>query len=193
MIGHVRPVQRPDITVNSMMGGLTHGFEMNTFEIASDLARRLDAQCNYLAAPIYAGSPESCATILEQDVFREAFERIASVDVALVSVGDMSNRSLQIRYGLPPDVSAEDLVRAGAVGDIMGRFLDADGHPVDHPLSRRVIAPSLETLRAIPRVIIASGGLHKAAIVAAVLKARLCSVLISDEDTARKALTLFET
>jgi DNA-binding transcriptional regulator LsrR (DeoR family) len=172
------------------MGGLTHGLELNTFEIASEFARRVNAQCNYLAAPIYAGSPGSRDTILAQDVFREAFERLANTDVALMSVGDLSRRSLLIRYGLPKDVTVESLRGAGAVGDIMGTFLDAAGKPVRHPVNRRVIALPTATLRQISTVIVASGGLNKTAILAGVLRARLCNVLIADEASARAALGL---
>ncbi len=57
-IRHLRGGSFPDLSINSMMGGLTHGLELNTFEIASEFARRINGQCNYLAAPIYAGSPK---------------------------------------------------------------------------------------------------------------------------------------
>ena len=127
-----------------MMGGLTRGLELNTFEIASEFARRIGGKCNYLAAPIYAGSPRSRDTILAQDVFRETFQQLATSDVALLSVGDLSRRSLLIRYGLPRDVTVDLLRVAGAVGDIMGTFLDSRGEPVKHALNRRVIAAPLD-------------------------------------------------
>jgi DNA-binding transcriptional regulator LsrR (DeoR family) len=178
----------PELSINSMMGGLTYGSELNTFEIASEFARRVNAQCNYLAAPIYSGSPKSRDTILAQDVFRETFQRLAAIDVALMSVGDLSRRSLLIRYGLPRDVTVEALRSAGAVGDIMGTFLDAAGHPVRHPVNKRVIALPIDTLRKVATVIVASGGLNKTAVLASVLRGRLCNVLIADEASARAAL-----
>ena len=126
-IRHLHAGNFPELSINSMMGGLTHGLELNTFEIASEFARRINGQCNYLAAPIYAGSPRSRDTILDQDVFQETFQRLATNDVALLSVGDLSRRSLLIRYGLPRDVTVDSLRAAGAVGDIMGTFLDFVG------------------------------------------------------------------
>ena len=189
-IRHLRSANLTDLSINSMMGGLTYGLELNTFEIASEFARRVNGQCNYLAAPIYAGSPRSRDTILAQDVFRETFQRLATNDVALLSAGDLSRRSLLIRYGLPRDVTVDSLRAAGAVGDIMGTFLDARGQPVRHAVNKRVIAAPIEMLREIATVIVASGGLNKTAILAAVLRARLCSVLVIDELTARAALGL---
>jgi len=189
----MRAGRYPDLCVNSMMGGLTHGLELNTFETASSLANRLNAQCQYLAAPIYAGSPESRDIILAQDVFREAFERIATNDVAVLSIGDLSPRSLLIRYGLPRDVIADELVALGAVGDIMGQFYDADGRMIDHPLNRRAIALPLGDITRIPIVILTSGGKNKTAAIAGALKARIPSVIICDEDTARGACDLVRT
>lgn len=189
-IRHVKAMSLPDLTVNSMMGGLTHGSEINTFDIVADLARRVGAQCAYLAAPIYAGSPASRDTIMAQDVFRESFERVAGNDLAVLSIGDLSRRSLLIRYGLPADVNLEQLKQKGAVGDVMGTFLDARGQPIRHPINRRVIAPSIETLSKIGTVIVTSGGVNKAAILAAVLKTGLCSVLIADEASVNAALEL---
>jgi DNA-binding transcriptional regulator LsrR (DeoR family) len=189
-IRHVRPGHWPAMNVNSMMGGLTQGLEINTFETASSLAARLQAQCTYLAAPLYATSAKSRDVILAQEVFKEAFKHIADNDLAVLSVGDLSQRSLLIRYGLPRDVSAASLRKAGAVGDIIGQFLDASGRLIDHPLNQRVLAPGVAELSRIPYVVVASGGANKIAIIAAVLRARLASVLICDEDTAMAALRL---
>ncbi|CAN7503152.1 sugar-binding transcriptional regulator [Bosea sp. LjRoot237] len=183
-IRHVRAGQYRGLTVTSMMGGLTYGIEINTFEIASRFARLWQAECHYLAAPIYAGTPQSRDTILAQDVFEAAFARIRATDVAILSAGDLSERSLLVRYGLPGDIRVEELARAGAVGDILGQFIDRSGQAIGHPINSRAIALPLDQLRRIPTVILASGGTNKADIIAASLRGKLASVLITDEDAA---------
>lgn len=189
-IRHVRAGQYRDLTVTSMMGGLTYGIEINTFEIASHFARLWQAECHYLAAPIYAGTPQSRDTILAQDVFEAAFARIRATDVAILSAGDLSERSLLVRYGLPGDVGTRELAAHGAVGDMLGQFIDSEGNAIDHPINRRAIALPLDGLRRIPTMILASGGTNKAAVIAAALRARLASVLITDEDAASAVLAL---
>ncbi len=52
-------VAAPEIDVRSMMGGLTRGSEINTFEIVRAFGQALKAQCHYFAAPIDAESPQS--------------------------------------------------------------------------------------------------------------------------------------
>lgn len=187
-IRHVRAGQYRDLVVTSMMGGLTYGIEINTFEIASHFARLWQAQCHYLAAPIYAGTPQSRDTILAQDVFETAFARIQATDIAILSAGDLSERSLMVRYGLPGDVRVEELATAGAVGDMLGQFIDRGGEAIAHPINRRAIALPLDDLRKIPTVILASGGINKAEVIAATLRGKLASVLITDEDAAAAVL-----
>ena len=187
-IRHIRAGQYRELAVTSMMGGLTYGIEINTFEIASHLARLWQAECHYLAAPIYAGTPQSRDTILAQDVFEAAFARIRATDVAILSAGDLSERSLLVRYGLPADVRVAELADAGAVGDMLGQFIDRKGQAIDHPINRRAIALPLDTLRQIPTVILASGGTNKAEIIAATLRGKLASVVVTDEGAAAAVL-----
>lgn len=190
MTRHMRPARYPDLCVNSMMGGLTRGLEINTFDIVSELARRLNSQCQYLAAPIYASSPQSRDTIMAQDVFREVFRRIETNELAVLSIGDVSRRSMLVRYGLPEDVGVRELRAAGAVCDIVGQFIDARGRPIDHPLNRRAIALPLDHLSRGTTVVFAAGGAHKVRALAAVLRGGYGSVFVTDEVTARAAASM---
>lgn len=189
-IRHVANADLPKLWVTSMMGGLTQGIELNSFETAGEIARRLNAQCAYLAAPIYAGSAASRDTLVAQDVFAEAFARIRNVDTALLSLGDLSRRSLLIRHGLPKDVTPAELKAAGAVGDVLGQFLDAQGRLVRHPINERVIGLPVAELARVRTVVVAAGGANKVPIIAAALRGRIAKVLVSDEEAAKATLAL---
>jgi len=189
-IRFIEPASLPELRIVSMMGGLTQGLDLNTFEIAGELARRLQARCSYLVAPIYAGSAASRATIMAQDVFAEAFALMGRLDLALLSLGDLTPRSLLVRHGLPADIGIGEIAAAGAVGDIMGRFLDAQGRPIDHAINARAVAMPLDGLARIPCVVVAAGGLNKAAVIAAALRGGFADVLVSDERTVEAALEL---
>jgi DNA-binding transcriptional regulator LsrR (DeoR family) len=183
------PLADPRMTVCSMMGGLTRGAEINTFEIVHSFAEALDAQCHYFAAPIYADSAASRDLIAGQPVFRELLDEAAGVDLSFLSVGDVTGHSLQVRYGLPADTDVRTIVSAGGVGDLLGYYLDANGQPVDHPLNRQAISLDLSRYRGIAHRIVVSGGRHKRAILRAVLKAGLATAIVTDADTARWLLS----
>jgi lsr operon transcriptional repressor len=189
-IRHIAQADLPDLGVTAMMGGLTQGLDLNTFETAGELARRLNARCTYLAAPIYAGSAQSRDTLVALDVFAEVFARIGAVDLALLSLGDLSPRSLLVRHGLPNDVTVRELRAAGAVGDVLGQFLDVTGRPIDHPINDRVIGLPSAKLAEVRHVVLAAGGRNKTAVIAAALRGGIPRVLVADEDTARAALSL---
>ncbi|MBI0537239.1 winged helix-turn-helix transcriptional regulator [Roseomonas sp. KE2513] len=191
-IRHIVPADLPALWVTAMMGGLTQGLELNTFETAGELARRLNAQCSYLAAPIYAGSAASRDTLVALDVFAEVFERIRAVDLALLSLGDLTPRSLLVRHGLPKDVTVEELRAAGAVGDVLGQFLDAQGRTIDHAINERVIGLPSAWLSGVRNVVLAAGGRNKSAVVAAALRGGIPKVLVTDEETAKAALSLVD-
>lgn len=181
----VAPLDRPDLEIVSVMGGLTQGSDLNSFEITTRLADLCNARHSYFTAPLYAGSAETRDVILGLDVFRAVLDKIRSADALAMAAGDMSRRSLLMRDGLPADVSMAELIEAGAVGDVLGWVLDASGRPLDHPINERVIGIRLDDLRAIPDVILAAGGPHKVAVIRAVLGLGVIDTLVTDEATAR--------
>lgn len=187
-VHHMAPANVPNVKVRSMMGGLTRGSEINTFEIVRRFAKVMNAECHYLAAPIYADDPASRDTIVAQTVFQSLLQEATAVDVSILSIGDISPESLQVRYGLPTGTDVGELTNAGAVGDLLGRYLNGNGQEIDHPLNRQVISPSINDYRRIPTRIIASGGAHKRAILTACLSAGLATTVITDTDSAYRLL-----
>jgi len=184
----VAPTARPDLEVISVMGGLTRGSDLNSFEITMRLADLFGAQHSYFTAPLYAGSRESRDTIMQLDVFGEVLEKLRGVDAMAMAAGDISKASLLMRDGLPGDVTMQDLLALGAVGDALGVVVDAEGRPINHPINERVIGIGLDDLTAIPNVILAAGGPRKVAIVRAILKRGVVNTLVTDEMTARSLL-----
>jgi len=184
----IAAMERPDLEVISVMGGLTRGSDLNSFEITTRLADLLGAQHSYFTAPLYAGSRETRDTIMELDVFRQVIEKIRAVDAIAMAAGDLSKRSLLMRDGLPSDVTMEELLAMGAVGDVLGTVIDAQGQPLAHPINDRVIGIGLPDLARIPNVILAAGGMHKVPIVRALLGLGLVNTFVTDEGTARAVL-----
>ncbi len=184
----VAAMSRPDLEVMSVMGGLTQGSDLNSFEITTRLADLLGAQHSYFTAPLYAGSRESRDTIMQLDVFREVVEKLRGVDAMAMAAGDLSTRSLLMRDGMPKDVTVEELRAMGGVGDVLGTVIDAEGQPIAHPINERVIGIGLEDLAGIPNVILAAGGSYKLAVNRAVLRRGVVDTFVTDEATARALL-----
>jgi lsr operon transcriptional repressor len=184
----VGAMERPDLEVISVMGGLTRGSDLNSFEITTRLADLIGAQHSYFTAPLYAGSRESRDTIMQLDVFREVVEKLRSVDAMAMAAGDLSPRSLLMRDGLPHDVTMEELIALGGVGDVLGTVIDAEGRPLDHPINERIIGIGFDDLARIPNVILAAGGAQKVAVNRSILSRGVVNTFVTDEASARALL-----
>jgi DNA-binding transcriptional regulator LsrR (DeoR family) len=181
-----RPVRK--LSVVSLIGGLTRGSVMNAYETASHLADLFDAECFYVAAPVFTDSAATRDILMEQPMLREVFDKVRAVDLAVVSVGSLTRDATMLKLGLIERDDVTSLRRAGAVGDICAYWIDAEGRIIDHPLNRKVVALSPQELRDIPSVILASGGRDKVAPLYGALAQGYGNVLITDEATAEGIL-----
>ncbi|MFV0432614.1 MAG: sugar-binding transcriptional regulator [Leucobacter sp.] len=76
----------------------------------------------------------------------------------------------------------------GAVGDVLGRFIDANGYPVDPELDDRTVGLRLDELRRAKRSILVISGEPKHDVCRTVVAGGLCTVLVTDELTAQHLL-----
>lgn len=184
---HMPPLDRPDLEIVSIMGGVSRGSDVNGFEITTRLADLCNAEHSFFTAPLFAGNAESRMLFMEQDVISDQLEKMRSCEAIGLATGDLSS-SLLVRDALPSGVNPEELAELGGVGDIMGHILDADGELIDHPINQQVIGLSLEDVARIKNVILAAGGLHKVPIIHAALKRGFVDTLVTDENTAKALL-----
>ena len=174
-------------SVVSLMGGLTQGSETNTFEVSTELAKTLGADCYYITAPVYCPSIESREFLLAHSGMNEVMERARNSDIAIVSCGDLTPRTTLATINSVRQRLTE-LKKTGAIGEILGTFLDANGNPVEHELNHTVIAMPPADLKSIPNSLLVSGGLYKARIIQAILAAGYVNGLVTDEDVAQYLL-----
>ncbi|WPO98028.1 sugar-binding transcriptional regulator [Pseudomonas sp. HR96] len=177
-----------EMTVVSLLGGLHYGSANNTVELASSLAGLFGGAYYYLAAPVFAPSEQYRDMILAEPSVQSVLARARQADLALLTVGDLSERSLMLELGLVNAEDAQSLRAAGAVGDLLGRWLDRDGEEVDHPFNRRAISLELTDLARIAKVVLVSGGPYKTEIIGAVLKRGVVHELVIDEVAALELL-----
>lgn len=181
-----QPCQR--LSVVSLLGGMTHSRAVNPSAVARRIADAFGADCYQLTAPVIVADESLRTALWSEPGLRELLERARRVDLALVSVGDVSEEATLFRQGLLPRSALASLQAAGAVGDVLCHFIDSEGNVVDHPVNRRVVAVDLEDLRRVPKIVVAAGGRRKVAAIRAALKATGASVLITEEAAARGLL-----
>lgn len=181
-LGHARS------TTISMLGGLTHVSLSNPSEFAWRFADRIGGDCYMLACPVFAPDGGTREALLGHRGIAEVFRRTDRLDLAILSVGDFTRDSIFVRYGLLERSDLDSLERAGAVGDVLCRFIDAQGEVLDHPVNDRVLAVDPRRLLQARRTVLASGGWSKFPAIRAAMTLLKPEVLVTDERTAERLL-----
>jgi len=160
-------------------------------EDASRLSRmvsnRYQAACFAINAPAIVKDAGMLARLLSHTQIQSVWSMFESLDVALVGIGTLEDSAFAERQVIS-DTTLAELHRAGAVGEICGRFYDASGTECLTGHRSRVIGIELETLRSGPEVIaVTSGSERKAAILAAITGGLVHSLVI-DQAGAKSLL-----
>jgi DNA-binding transcriptional regulator LsrR (DeoR family) len=182
------PRELENVQVISLLGGIVQARRNNPAEFAWQFARTVGADCYLLAAPAVVDSPETKEALIERCGLNDVLRRAQRIDMALLSVGTMAPDSTAFRFGFSSEEERSDLIKLGAVGDLLYNFYDNSGTIVDHPFNRRIMSIPLEQLRNVPIRVIASGGHEKVESILGGIKLVNCNVLVTNEATARELL-----
>ncbi len=177
-----------DVRVVSLLGGIAQARRFNPAEFAWQFAELFDAEGYLISAPAIVDSIQTKHALLEQCGLDQILQMAESCDVALLSCGGISAITTSYRLGHLTEYERQSMIDAGAVGDVLYNFLDAQGEPIDHPVNARAISMEMNRLKRIPNKVLISGGPEKIDIMAASLRSLRPSVLITDELSAHNLL-----
>lgn len=176
------------LKVVSMFGGLPRSATINPYDIASRFAHVLQAECYFLNAPMVGSTDASTRALRRHHLVRDSFRRMLGVDMALISLGHLGTSSTNVEFGILSETYRKGLIAAGAVGDVFGYYVDANGRAVPHAANQNVVMPPLDALWRIPRLVVVSGGENKVPILRAVLGLGHVDTLVTDESAAERLL-----
>jgi DNA-binding transcriptional regulator LsrR (DeoR family) len=162
----------------------------NPNEICTSLADRSGGRAESLYAPAYVESAEVRDRLMAQEAVAQTLSVAARADVALVGIGGTDDGCTMVRSGC---LSLDEIARlrdAGAVGDVLGNYVDAHGTLIVAPHSQRLIALSVEDLLRINTVVAVASEAEKPLAILGALRAGVIDVLIVDEGNARAVLEL---
>ncbi|HHG91026.1 MAG TPA: sugar-binding transcriptional regulator [Devosia sp.] len=167
----------------SLMGSLTANSAFNPFEVVQALAHATGAEGYFLPVPFIADTKEDREVLLSQHTVARSLEMARHTDLALISIGELTETSLLRQQSMITQQELADLRKAGAVGDTNGIFFDDGGHPVKHSLNDRTLAVSFDDLKRSTTVIL-SAGPRKVEATCALLRSGVGKGLIIDGDSA---------
>lgn len=178
-----------DFRVVSLLGGIAAARRFNPAEFAWQFAELFQGEGFLVPAPALVDSPETKHALLERCGLAEIFALADRLDIALLSVGGIEAITTSYRTGHISEAERRSLVEAGAVGDLLYNFLDADGNTVDHQVNTRAISVELETLLKTPERVLISGGEEKVKVLKSAIARIRPTTFITDEITAHMMLS----
>ncbi len=177
------------ITVVQINGGVSLNRRASTAAtLAATLASRGRGEAVLLPSPAILERRETKEAITSDRTVAGVLEMAATADAYLYSAGVGDEHSALVDSGYLRAEDISELARKGAIGDVVGRYIDANGNIVDPALDARTVGVSHDTLRDAATAIFVVAGDDKHDIARAVVVNGLCSILITDEGTARELL-----
>ncbi|MGF2947765.1 sugar-binding transcriptional regulator [Microbacterium alcoholitolerans] len=156
--------------------------------VAVTMAQRGSGQAVLLPSPAILERIETKQAIESDRTIAAILDQAASANTFLFTAGPCDPASAHVENGYLSTDDIAELAGRGAVGDVLGRYIDADGNIVDPQLDARTVGVALKQVRDAPRSIYVTAGAPKHDIARTVVSNGLCSVLVTDESTAQALL-----
>jgi deoxyribonucleoside regulator len=162
----------------------TAAYQTGTEFILGRCADVLRAETIRLPAPLYA-DVSTVASMRNDSVISRSLDAGRRADVMIFGIGAASTAGTLFEGSYLDTRMLDELVSRGAVGEIGGRFFDADGMPVNTELAQRAVSVPLEDVKACRKTILIASGVAKHHATLAALRGQLARLLVCDIDCAR--------
>lgn len=186
-VEQIRPVERPYHQLVSLVGNIAPDGSASFFDTLTRLADLTQARHYPIPLPLFARNGEERSLLTGIEPVRRVHALAAKADLTLVGVGQMDGAAQQFIDGFISREELLDLMRLGAVGEVTGWAIDADGRVVDAPTNDRITSVPHRTDENRLAVGVAIGPAKVQAIRGA-LRGRIITGLITDEATAAALL-----
>lgn len=182
------PAHRAGLSVVQAMGNVgSTPSAYDALELGRHLAARWNGSFFMLNTPVLLPDIATRDAIMSLGENQQVVRRFSKCDLAMVGVGTLQN-SMFTERGIFTDRDMKVLLQAKAVGEICGRFFNADGHECDTPFRDRVASIKLEQLQKMPQVIAVTIGPDRAEALHAAISGDIVKSVVIDDSGAQALL-----
>lgn len=188
-VERVPPMDAVNHQLVSLVGNISPDGSASVFDAATRLADLTHARLYPMPLPVFVASESECDQLLRINAVSRIRAIAAKADLRLVGVGQI-DQSAQLHVdGFIDRVELLEIMRKGAIGEVIGWAFDRDGQIIEGGTNGRLTSvPHIVPARTL--TIGAAVGAAKVAPIAAALKGRILNGLITDEATATALLAL---
>jgi DNA-binding transcriptional regulator LsrR (DeoR family) len=188
-VNQIRPMARPYHQLVSLVGNIAPDGSASFFDALTHLADLTQAQHYPIPLPVVAATPEERDLLITIEPVKRVHALAARADLTIVGVGQMDFEAQQLIDGFISRQELIDLMRAGAIGEVVGWAIDSNGRVLTGGTNARVTSvphrPDEDRL-----VVGVAVGPPKIRSINAALRGRIITGLITDEATATALLAI---
>lgn len=138
-----------------------------------------DIQTHPISAPLVVDEPSTARDLMRQPEIAEVLAMADKLDIALVAIGAWKPNESTV-WQKVGQADRDDGTNAGAVAEISGRLVGADGQSVQTALDSRTISVTLTQLANAGKVIGVAHGIARVDAVIAAVRGRFITCLVVD-------------
>lgn len=173
------------VSVVQINGGVSHSAAPGLASAtATMIAQKSQGSVTLLPTPAIVERKDTKDALEADRSISAVLDQASEADTYLFSAGPASPVSIHVQSGYLDASEITNLQKKGAVGDVLGRYITAEGTIADQALDSRTLGLNLEHLRKATRSIAVISGADKHPVALAIATHALATVMITDEDTA---------
>ncbi|MDZ4852665.1 MAG: sugar-binding domain-containing protein [Pirellulaceae bacterium] len=161
-------------------------------EIGRVTAQRMGGTFVSLNTPAFISEKRTRDALLNLEQVQNVQETWSRSKIALVGIGTLDN-SVFVERGTLTRSMHRELLNAGAVGELCGRFIDANGKEIQTQWRDCVVSIAIEQIKKIPLVLAVVSGSDRSEAIHAAIRGELIQGLLIDEHGARSLLEFDRT
>ena len=186
-VDQIAQLERPQHRLVSMVGAIAQDGSSNRYDVALHISEKTGGKHFLLPAPLIADNEAERAQWCNHRLYRIVESLSGEADVAFVGIGNMGLNCPLHEDGFLTSDEVRELMQLGAIGEMLGLPIDANGRRIDSATGRRVTSVRLDSPPKRPTIGFAGGERKRDAVIAA-LRGGWLSGLVTDEACARAAL-----
>jgi DNA-binding transcriptional regulator LsrR (DeoR family) len=183
MVDQLTPMDCPQHKIVSLVGNMASDGSASLYDVVSRVAEVVKAPHYPMPLPVISTTVQDRALLLSQRPVQNVIELARQADVTFVGIGTVGDDAALLRDGFVKPEEMRALVKAGAVGEIIGWAYDRDGQLIEGHTNDRVASVALQqpAKRKVIGIAIAPRRFHA---IRGALRGKLINGLITNENMA---------
>lgn len=187
MADELRPIFSPQHKIVSLIGNIAPDGSASFFDVIMRIADKVRAQHYPMPLPVIAATPAEREQFVDLPPVQRVREMALNAEAILVGVGEMNRNPPLLKDGFLSSAELDEMLAAGAVGELAGWAYDAEGRYLSCGSNLRTAGVRVEPSEHRLTLAVAAGE-RKLPALSAALRGRLVNGLITDEAMAEALL-----